>query len=95
MPWVLESAAVKMLKVVDFPAPLGPKSPKVSPNYTEKLLFLMATYPLGNFLKRLSTTIGEGIVIESIFVCYFIKSYDLWLYISSGLSYSLSVNLNL
>lgn len=36
---------VKILKVVDFPAPFGPKSPKISPLLAAKVLFLMAVNP--------------------------------------------------
>lgn len=54
VPEVLESAAVTMLKVVDFPAPLGPRSPNISPFLTEKLLSLIAMNPLLYFLYRCS-----------------------------------------
>ena len=49
-PDVFGSAAVEMLKVVDFPAPFGPKSPNISPYSTAKLLSRIATYPFGYFL---------------------------------------------
>ena len=50
-------AAVNMLKVVDFPAPFGPKRPNVSPFSIIKELSLIATNPLGYFFYKLSTTI--------------------------------------
>lgn len=52
VPEVLERAAVTILKVVDFPAPLGPSNPKISPFFTEKLLSRMAINPLLYFLYK-------------------------------------------
>ena len=43
-------AAVKILKVVDFPAPFGPKRPKVYPFSIIKELSLTATKPFEYFL---------------------------------------------
>ena len=77
LPRVLGIAAVKMLKVVDFPAPLGPRSPKVSPFSIKKELSLMATWPFGYFLNKESTTIGFVSVTLLIFDFYFLRSYDL------------------
>ena len=42
LPSVLGIAEVMILKVVDFPDPLGPNNPKISPFLTPKLLFLIA-----------------------------------------------------
>lgn len=39
LPADLGTSEVKMLKVVDFPAPFGPKRPNISPYETPKLLF--------------------------------------------------------
>ena len=44
-----------MLKVVDFPDPLGPNNPNISPFFTPKLLFLIAVNPLGYYLESLVT----------------------------------------
>mmetsp|Transcript_11303 Transcript_11303/g.1013 ORF Transcript_11303/g.1013 Transcript_11303/m.1013 type:complete len:101 (-) Transcript_11303:158-460(-) len=49
-PFVLDIKDVKILNVVDFPAPLGPKSPNISPLSTPKLLFLIAKNPFSYFL---------------------------------------------
>jgi hypothetical protein len=49
----LGKAAVKILKVVDLPAPFGPKSPNIYPYSTMNVLLRMATYPLVCFLKSL------------------------------------------
>jgi len=38
----LGRAAVAILKVEDFPAPLGPKSPNIYPGLTKKLFYLIA-----------------------------------------------------
>jgi hypothetical protein len=35
----------RTLKVVDFPAPLGPSKPNTSPFLTQKVLFLIAEKP--------------------------------------------------
>jgi len=43
---------VKILKVVDLPAPLGPNNPKISPSFTDNDVFFKAKYPLSYFLKR-------------------------------------------
>lgn len=72
-PWVLGIKEVKILKVVDFPAPilhnkfnikmfikkkklpLGPKSPKIYPLSTEKLVFFIAKNPFPYLLYRFYT----------------------------------------
>jgi hypothetical protein len=57
-PNVLGTAAVRMLKVVDFPAPFGPRRPKVYPFSMIKELSLTATKPFGYFLYKSFTNIG-------------------------------------
>jgi len=52
-PSVLGMYDVKILKVVDFPLPLGPSKPKISPFFTPKQLFLIAVNPLGYYLLNL------------------------------------------
>lgn len=42
LPELLGISEVRMLKVVDFPAPFGPRSPRISPFWTPKELFLIA-----------------------------------------------------
>lgn len=45
LPLLLANAAVTILKLVDFPAPFGPKRPNIYPLFTENLTFLSATFP--------------------------------------------------
>jgi len=45
LPALLANAAVIILKLVDFPAPFGPKRPNISPEFTENVLFLSAILP--------------------------------------------------
>lgn len=52
LPEVLGRAAVMILKEVDFPAPLGPRSPKIYSSPTEKLLFEIANLPFPYILVR-------------------------------------------
>lgn len=67
-PLVLGIREVKMLKVVDFPAPLGPNNPKISPYFTPKLLFLTAVNPLGYYLVNLHTfTISSHLGSSNLF----------------------------
>lgn len=45
-----------MLKVVLFPAPLGPNKPNISPFLIPKLVSLMAMNPLSYYFHKLLTT---------------------------------------
>jgi len=64
-PLVLFIPRDKILNVVDFPAPLGPKRPKTSPLLTIKLLSLTAAKPPGYTLFRLLTLIGVFSLLTS------------------------------
>lgn len=54
-PSVFGIKLVRILKVVDFPEPLGPSKPKISPFFTPKLLFLIAVNPLSYYLDNFVT----------------------------------------
>ena len=93
-------AAVKILKVVDLPAPFGPNRPKVYPFSMTKELSLIAIKSLGYFLNKESTTIGLLSLSVAIFCFSFIRSYDLLIFIyylvifyrSDNLNFTLSMN---
>src|SRR5512143_4057607 len=46
--------------VVDFPAPLGPRKPKISPRATSRLMSLTATKSPKRFVRFLRLTAGES-----------------------------------
>lgn len=58
VPEVFGNAAVTILNVVDFPAPLGPNKPNIYFSLTSKELLRIAIYPLGYFLYKFFITIG-------------------------------------
>ena len=47
LPEVLGKSEVKILKVVDLPAPFGPNKPNISPESTPNEFSLIATVPFG------------------------------------------------
>jgi len=55
---------VKILKVVDFPAPFGPNNPKISPFLTPKVVPFIAWYPF-SYTFYISLTLMESSHIAS------------------------------
>lgn len=70
-PYVLGIREVKTPKVVDFPAPFGPSSPKISPLPIQNLVFFIARQPESYFFINPLTLIASPPSLSTLYISSF------------------------